>query len=284
MHPRYPLTCTQCHGGNGEAKSQDAAHIAPRQPPPNDERVLPADYDLAWQRFKNPSNLRVADVACGPCHQDAVRNLHKSLHGTTAGHLGDGFYEHGVTRDKTPTYSVFKVSDDDGKVGPHAIKATRQVPAFDAAGKKGSIGTHYQDLARKACMQCHLWSEGRAVDGRLGLDGDYRGEGCAACHVTYADDGRSRSRDQTIDKLEPGHPIAHRLTSKIPTDTCTRCHYGDASIGMHFRGLAQLVPGMPAGPDVDGTTKSLQNGAFYIKDPDLTPPDVHHQKGMHCID
>ena len=45
-------------------------------------------------------------------------------------------------------------------------------------------------------MQCHLYSVGRAVDGRLGMDGDYRGEGCAACHVTYADDGRSRSERQ----------------------------------------------------------------------------------------
>jgi hypothetical protein len=284
MHPRYPLSCTDCHGGDGVAHTKEAAHVLPKQTPPNDERVLGIDHDLAWQRFKNPSNLRVADVACGPCHSDAVANLTKSLHGTTAGHLGDGYYEHGLTRDKTPTFSVFKVSDDDGKVGPHAIKATRQVPAFDASGKKTALGTHYTDLARKACMHCHLWSQGRAVDGRLGLDGDYRGEGCAACHVTYADDGRSRSRDQTIDKLEPGHPLAHRLTSKIPTDTCTRCHYGDASIGMHFRGLSQLVPGMPAGPDALGTTKSLRNGVFYIEDQDLTPPDVHHAKGLHCID
>jgi hypothetical protein len=48
--------------------------------------------------------------------------------------------------------------------------------------------------------------------------------------------------------------------------------------------MAQLVPGQPAGPEVKGTTDRLLNGTFYIQDPDLTPPDVHHQKGMHCID
>ena len=41
---------------------------------------------------------------------------------------------------------------------------------------------------------------------------------------------------------------------------------------------------MPAGPEVPGTTDQLKNGTFYIKDPDLTPPDLHHERGMHCID
>jgi len=284
MHPGYHLTCTQCHGGDGLATTKDKAHVLEKRAPPNDERVLPADHDLPWQRFVNPGNLRVAEVACSPCHDAAVHDVVKSLHGTTAGHLSDGFYEHGVSRDKAPAFSVFPTKDEDGKVGPHARRATRQVPAFDPAANKTAIATHYRDLPRKACMQCHLWSEGRAVRGRLGLDGDYRGQGCAACHVTYADDGRSQSRDRSIDKLEPGHPLVHRLTTKIPTATCTRCHYGDASIGLHYRGLAQLVPGMPAGPDVPGTTDTLLNGTFYIRDPDLTPPDVHHERGLHCID
>jgi hypothetical protein len=74
------------------------------------------------------------------------------------------------------------------------------------------------------------------------------------------------------------------MTNRIPTDTCTRCHYGDASIGLSFRGLAQLVPGQPAGPDVPGTTSKRLNGTFYLHDDSITPPDVHHKSGMHCID
>ena len=79
--------------------------------------------------------------------------------------------------------------------------------------------------------------------GRAGMDGDYRGEGCSACHVPYADDGLSQSRDPTIDHFEPGHPKEHRMVRFPDTATCTRCHYGDASIGLHFRGLSQLAPG-----------------------------------------
>ncbi|MBK8974422.1 MAG: hypothetical protein IPM29_00705 [Planctomycetes bacterium] len=284
IHPGFPLSCVDCHGGDGTATAREAAHVAPALALPGDERVLPQNRDLAWQRFRNPSNLRVAREVCGDCHREAVDNMLKSLHATTAGHLGDGFYEHGIVADKRPRFSIFPVRDDDGVVPDGALTATTQVPPFRRSGPRADIATHYTDLPRKACMHCHLYSEGRAVDGRLGMDGDYRGEGCAACHVTYADDGRSRSADRAADRLEPGHPMQHRFTSAIPTATCTRCHYGDASIGLHYRGMAQLVPGMPAGPDVDGTTDRLLNGTFYIQDRDLTPPDVHHQRGMHCID
>jgi hypothetical protein len=284
IHPGFPLSCSDCHGGDATQTAKEQAHVLPALAVPTDERVLPRHHDLAWQRFRNPANLRVAAQVCGDCHGDLVAHLEKSLHGTTAGHLGDGFYEHGLTAGRRPTYSVFPVRDDDGRVPPGALYQTTQVPAPPRSGAKDRIETHYADLPRKACMHCHLWSEGRAIDGRLGMDGDYRGEGCAACHVTYADDGRSRSADPTIDKQEPGHPLAHRFTSAIPTETCTRCHYGDASIGLHYRGLAQLVPGQPAGPEVPGTTDSLQNGTFYVRDPDMTPPDVHHEKGLHCID
>ena len=93
-----------------------------------------------------------------------------------------------------------------------------------------------------------------------------------------------QAEHQAGDRLEPGHPLQHRMTSAVPTETCTRCHYGDASIGLAFRGMAQLVPGMPAGPDVEGTTDELKNGTFYIQDQDLTPPDVHHQRaGLHPV-
>ena len=283
IHPGYRLTCVDCHGGDGAALDKDKAHVQPKQPPPSDERVLPRNFELAWQRFVNPSNLRVAAEVCGDCHETLVRDVHKSLHATTCGHLGDGYYEHGLVRSKTPSYGVFGEVDEDGESDPRALRAVTQVPA-PPSGARDRIEDHYADLPRKACMQCHLWSEGRAVKGRLGLDGDYRAEGCAACHVTYADDGRSRSADPTIDKQEPGHPLQHRFTSRIPTDTCARCHYGDASIGLSFQGKAQLVPGMPAGPDVEGTTDTLENGVFYLEDRDLVPPDVHHQRGLHCID
>jgi hypothetical protein len=85
----------------------------------------------------------------------------------------------------------------------------------------------------------------RLVDPVLSLPGtndhpgDYRGSGCSACHVIYANDrdpshsgvyahfghsGFSASSDPTIPKNESGHPIKHAFTRSIPSSQCMICH------------------------------------------------------------
>ncbi|MEO6597029.1 MAG: hypothetical protein ABIP94_19975 [Planctomycetota bacterium] len=85
--------------------------------------------------------------------------------------------------------------------------------------------------------------------------GDFRGSGCSACHMIYANDrdpvhsgpyaqlgnlghGNAGSRidwmkrggsnaeavDPTIPQDQPGHPVAHRFTRAIPSSTCMVCH------------------------------------------------------------
>ena len=286
MHPFAPVTCVQCHGGDDTATEPETAHVQPRGRLPGDERVLGRGVDPAYLRFVDPGNLRVAEASCGPCHPKAVYDVHHSLHASTAGHLGDGLYENGVVDRRGPLFSVFPVKDerpDDVERPDTAVRVLKQIPPMRRSDPE-RVSTHFSDLPRKACMQCHLWSRGRAIRGRAGMDGDYRGEGCSACHVPYADDGLSQSRDKTVDRFEPGHPRRHEMVRFPDTATCTRCHYGDASIGLSFRGLAQPVPGMPQSPDAPGLHRKRLNGVYYIDDPAATPADVHHQRGMHCVD
>ena len=69
--------------------------------------------------------------------------------------------------------------------------------------------------------------------------GDYRGSGCTACHVVYANDrspvhsgqyasvgneGKSTTSDPTISKSESGHPLKHVFTRSIPSSQCMTCH------------------------------------------------------------
>ena len=69
--------------------------------------------------------------------------------------------------------------------------------------------------------------------------GDYRGSGCSACHVVFANDrspehsgpyasfghlGFSASNDPTTAKNESGHPIRHSFTRAIPSSQCMVCH------------------------------------------------------------
>lgn len=283
MHPEAFLTCVDCHGGDAQARTKLQAHPPqPSQAGTEDESVAPLGAGLTWRRFVNPMDLRVVERTCGECHADALEELRSSLHGTTAGHLSDGFYEMGLFEEKGSQFAVFDVNGAPREGG--AAERFEQIPPFDRKGPQTELGTHYTDLPRKECMQCHLWSQGRAVRGRVGFDGDYRGEGCAACHVPYALDGLSSSSDPTIPKSEPGHVRVHELQAQPPTQACTTCHYGDASIGLAFRGLSQLPPGAPGGPSVPGTTDALLNRVFYLDDPGICPPDVHHERGMHCID
>ncbi|NIR49101.1 hypothetical protein GWO43_11615 [candidate division KSB1 bacterium] len=83
--------------------------------------------------------------------------------------------------------------------------------------------------------------------------GDYRSSGCTACHVLYANDrnaansgpqlekfynsggmsGYSGTNDESIPKNEPGHPISHRLTVRVPVSQCLTCHHhqGNGALG-----------------------------------------------------
>jgi hypothetical protein len=69
--------------------------------------------------------------------------------------------------------------------------------------------------------------------------GDYRGSGCTACHVPYANDrdpkhsgpyakfgnrGFTDSADPTISKFESGHPVKHQMTNGVPSSQCMTCH------------------------------------------------------------
>jgi hypothetical protein len=287
MHPAAPVGCTECHGGDPTRETKEEAHVTTRFPLPNDERVVAAVYDPAVLRFKNPMDLRVAQESCGPCHPSQVERVPLSLHGTTSGHLADGLYENGVVKERHPRVSIFPAADprfDAGPVPAGAVRNLQRIGGFRSASDPRLLSTHFSDLPRKACMVCHAWSRGRAVRGRLGMDGDYRSEGCASCHVRFEDDGISRSADPTVSRVEAGHPAKHAMQRVPDTATCTRCHYGDASIGLSFRGLAQPVPGMPQSPDAPGFSRKRMNGVFYLEDPAVDPPDVHHARGMQCAD
>ena len=284
MHPEAGLGCTDCHGGDATARRKVDAHVPASGSALADERVAARDADLAWRRFVNPMDLRVAETTCGGCHASLVASLAVSLHGTTAGHLSDGFYEMGLSPERGGRFGVFPVTAGVVPEKGGTVERLAQVPDFRPDRARERLATHYPDLVRKECMQCHLWSQGHAVRGRVGFDGDYRGEGCAACHVTYATSGLTGSADSSIPKHEPGHPLRHEMTRAPATSSCTSCHQGDASIGLDFRGLAQLPPGAPGGPEIPGTTDSLLHRRFHLDDPAMVPADVHHERGMHCID
>ncbi len=286
IHTAASVACTECHGGDFSTATKEDAHVQPTLPVIMDKTTAPLDYDLPYQQFVNPSNLRVVRDTCGTCHEPHVDWIMKGLMSTGAGHYAGGLYQAGVTDTKTPIYGNFAVSDDDGVVPTEtgAVQSLLDLIEYDPSQDQSKFSTHYAAVPGQACARCHLWSRGKGYRGAEGADGLYRADGCAACHMLYANDGRSASADTSIDHQEQGHPLAHQITRAIPTEQCLHCHHRGARIGLSFSGLSQMPPGLPSGPDVVGTTDVKFNGNYHYADAETNPADLHGERGLNCID
>ncbi|MFQ5518245.1 MAG: hypothetical protein ACE5E8_11800, partial [Acidimicrobiia bacterium] len=286
IHTAASVDCTDCHGGDFTTATKDQAHVSPALPVIMDKTTAPLDYDLPYQQFVNPSNLRVVRDTCGACHIPHVDWIMKGLMSTGAGHYAGGLYQAGVTETKTPIYGNFAVTDDDGVVptAAGAVESLLDLIEYDPAQDQSKFATHYAAVPGQACARCHLWSRGKGFRGAEGAEGTYRADGCAACHMLYGDDGRSTSADASIDHQEQGHPLVHNITRAIPTEQCLRCHHRGARIGLSFTGRSQMPPRLPSGPDVAGTTDVKFNGNYHYADVATNPPDLHGERGLNCID
>ncbi len=282
----FELDCTFCHGGDPMGETIETAHVLPTLPVIMDQTVPPLDYDLPYQKFVNPSNLRVIGETCGACHQKQHENIFKSMMATAAGHYAGGLYQNGVQDSKTPIYGTFAVEDLDEEIPFErgAVSELLDLIVYDPSGDPQSNATHFAAVPAQACARCHLWSRGKGFRGAENADGVYRADGCAACHMPYDNDGLSRSADMMIDHVEKGHPRIHKITRKIDAEQCIHCHHRGARIGLNFTGRAQMPPRLPSGPGVSGTTDERFNGNYHYSVEGVNPADIHGQRGMHCID
>jgi hypothetical protein len=246
VHPKAPLYCTACHKGDGHATDKAAAH----------QGLIP-----------NPADLTVADQTCGTCHRSIVDRVKRSMMATRSGTTSATFYLNGLQSTKEAvsyTFSNYEVDALPGNLPPKPGTVGKLLP-FPTYAQ-----THnpFVDLMRKECMQCHLWTEG------VQRNADYRGTGCAACHMTYDAEGLSQSGDPTIPKNKHGHPIKHVLTKQVPVSTCATCHAGGNRIGLTFTGR------MEQSGRYDILGQDLEHGHTYSDQ----IPDIHYEKGMVCID
>ncbi|MCR9093904.1 MAG: hypothetical protein NXI30_06795 [bacterium] len=145
MHPQRSvvLGCTDCHGGDATAVTSDydpgsaefleakaRAHVQPAMPETwknrrNEQRTY-ALLNLEspeYVRFVNPSDYRVADEACGACHQTIVDKAKRSIMATGAMLWGGGSYNNGIVPFKR--YILGEAYTREGK--PAAIQARFEV-------------------------------------------------------------------------------------------------------------------------------------------------------------
>ncbi len=290
-----PEGCVICHGGNpAETKDKAKAH-----------RGSPASLVKARGAqtfYPDPGAMDINKYTCGQagCHQGYPERLEKALMNTEAGKIQGNLHTWGipeVQNHKVP-WGNYDVKDGDGPVpavGTPAYKAymkdmlaahkdqfpseLKQVPqpSVDEIEKDPKLaGFTYQ---RQQCQRCHVTVKGREKRG------DYRGQGCSACHVPYGNEGLYEGNDPTIDKTEKGHLLTHQLQatrksvvktanaeySGIPVESCNHCHNRGKRIGVTYQGLMEFPYGSPWNEQGMKQPKLHTKKYLFISD------DLHHQ-------
>ncbi len=253
-HPKKVLACTTCHRGDTRATDARRAHAG----------MLP-----------NPSDLRVVAQTCGTsgCHQTIAQKVKSSIMAHRSGTQSGTLFPNGLQPTKeTVRFSMAPVATTPGlplpkghPLPPGAVARLDPLPTFKDSGDV------FFDLLRKECTSCHLWTQPRA------LRGNFRATGCAACHMPYAEDGRSQSKDEAMNRGKVGRPLRHQLTKQIAVTQCATCHNGGSRAAMNFRGLMEAPP---EGPQTFTYDQDLLHGHAYTRQ----TPDVHFTKGLACID
>jgi hypothetical protein len=208
----------------------------------------------------NPGDLRVVERTCGieGCHPADPHKVKNSLMATNRGILATLLYYWGEADTQNGDYSVEEL----------------------LASGRTSLALDY---FRKMCGTCHLWKQ-KYEPADAPIFFREKGGGCTACHFILPD-GLSPSTTTAFDRTDyvPGpdkkkpHPL---IVKKIPEDNCIRCHNRSGRIGLSYTGIFEAegygTPYEQGGP----STKQLAGDRFYLE----VAEDVHHQKGMSCID
>jgi len=170
---------------------------------------------------------------CGSCHNDIVAQLQKSTH---------------FTLKKLTNLTRYAFGTNE------TLENFRSTPKAEEIENKLAL---VDDLLRRRCFRCHLFSPGD----------DYpavrHGTGCAACHLLFSN-GRLQS---------------HRFVS--PGDRqCLSCHYGNY-VGFDYYGNFERdyqkeyrTPFAVSG----------KNDPPYGVESHQLSADIHQQRGMQCID
>jgi len=249
-------SCLACHEGIETLDADHAFACALCHLKPKDRGHRLSSHQAVIRYPAAPGN---AERFCIPCHQKEIAAVNHSLHYTLAGMINQTRYLWGAQSKPSAQYAA----------GDHAVlKPLPPTPAIIRTPADLA-----DDLLRNRCLNCHA---GRVPPSARGL---YRGVGCAACHLPYADDGIYRGNDLAMIGKK-GYARVHRFCNPIGTKQCLHCHNGPR-VGADYVGYFEH-------DHHQSYRTPIQNGALaapvYLMDHHRLQPDVHHLRGLLCID
>jgi hypothetical protein len=209
---------------------------------------------------RNPGDLRVAEKTCGVegCHPTDIVKVKNSLMATNRGILATLLYYWGEREHQNADITVEQL-----------LKSGETSLALD----------YY----RKLCATCHLWKQKNDLPGAPAFFNE-KGGGCSACHYIMPPGTPrntvtrqlSEEEQEAADKNRP-HPL---VVKQVADDNCIRCHNRSGRTGLSYVGIYEAEGyGVPFEKG-EQNSQRLPGDRFYLK----IAPDVHHVKGMSCID
>ncbi len=208
---------------------------------------------------RNPSTPQVWEKTCGKCHPYQLERVRSNIMYTNTGFIKN---------------IQLTWEGDDGQ-----LYATAQEKLFDAEGNPierpgvEELNNLAGELYRKFCALCHIGVENHQVWRSS------HASGCAACHFPFNENGTYEGDDLSMKGKWP-HSKTHRLEPLPDNDVCLRCHNRSGRIALSYQGMNDgnnsLVPTHDAipGPELMGGPRNITS----------IHADIHHQKGMECID
>ncbi|PHS57655.1 MAG: cytochrome C [Sulfurimonas sp.] len=290
--------CIVCHGGNPkEKKSKKKAHSGTVK-----YFILnkgPKEF------YPAPASSWINKNTCGMCHQNQVSAQMNSLMMTEQGKIqgamwsfgGKEGYQHTAgnyvtknpkdpnARHGTDVYKKYmqKLATMEPQGFPKEMHELPAAPTVEEVHKDPSLAVY--TYLRQECLRCHTGSKGRS------RRGDFRGIGCASCHIPYSNEGYYEGNDKSISKKR-GHLLSHQIQSSrkvkvtihnvkysgVPVETCSTCHNRGKRIGVSYQGLMETEYLSTFDSEGNGQPKLHTKRYLHMQE------DIHYQKGMLCQD
>ncbi len=287
--------CIVCHGGNPDADEKEKAHKGTVK--------YFQSHKGPKAFYPSPSSPWINQHTCGMCHKEQVDAQWNNLMATEAGKIHGAIWGFGAKEGYNHLSANFDVKNIHQRIGTNAYRKY-----MDALAKKEPQGFPKKQIAlppaptaeevekdptlsvytylRQECLRCHTGGKGRY------RRGDYRGIGCASCHIPYSNSGLYEGKDTSIPKDKPGHLLVHSIQSSrdakvtvhgitysgIPVETCTTCHNRGKRIGVSYQGLMETA--YKATFDEKGNAQPKLHTKRYLH----LQEDIHYKHGMLCQD
>lgn len=227
--PAHPKTCTDCHEYTlDQAHDLGCTTCHGGVTPAISKEAAHADL------IRTPAHPARMTATCGRCHEELTNHAAASPHFTLANEVNT------VRR-------AFGAKDE--------LANLTEIPVH---GEITSPLALADDLLRRRCLRCHLYSEGD------GYPETTRGTGCAACHLDY----------------QGGKLVSHQFRKQSADQSCLHCHYGNFA-GADYHGRFEHDYG--AEFRTPYTADGGSHRPYGVEYHQLVP-DVHAQAGMGCID